>query len=121
MKRADELNHHIIVHAIGDMAIHLLLNLFTELKIEHGTKDRRLRIEHVQHVDKEIDLPRFSGDIISSMQYSHMADDGRWAHTCLEESVLKGSWMFKSLIERQSKVVCGSDWFVTSPIPLHGI
>lgn len=68
MKKSDDLNHHIIVHAIGDLGIHELLNKFDLLKKENGVKDRRLRIEHVQHVDVIEDLHRFNEDITCSMQ-----------------------------------------------------
>lgn len=50
-----------------------------------------------------------------------MADDGRWAYNCLDQDVLDGSWLFKSFLDRQSKVVSGSDWFVSDPVPLKGI
>lgn len=121
MKRSDDLNQQLIIHAIGDLGIKELLDLHDRLKIENGKTDRRFRIEHVQHVDIKHDLDRFDEDIVCSLQYTHMAEDGRWAHHVLDEDVLEGSWMFKSFIDRKAKVVLGSDWFVTHPIPLMGM
>lgn len=50
-----------------------------------------------------------------------MTEDGCWADTVLDDEVLKGSWLFQSFVSRGTKVVSGSDWFVTEPNPIQGI
>jgi predicted amidohydrolase YtcJ len=41
MKGADDANMQLTIHAIGDKANHLLLNLLERLIEENGKKDRR--------------------------------------------------------------------------------
>lgn len=67
MKLSESLNKQIIIHAIGDLGVHELLNLFDKLRVEFGERDRRLRIEHTQHVDMS-EIDRFDDRVIASMQ-----------------------------------------------------
>lgn len=74
---ADKKDLQVIVHAIGDAAIEKLLNIFERVEKENGKKDRRFRMEHVQHIDPK-DVKRFAElGVIASMQLYHAADDGR--------------------------------------------
>jgi predicted amidohydrolase YtcJ len=41
---------HLSIHAIGDKANHLLLDAYERLIEINGQKDRRMRIEHAQHL-----------------------------------------------------------------------
>jgi hypothetical protein len=41
---------HLSIHAIGDKANHLLLDAYERLIQVNGKQDRRLRIEHAQHL-----------------------------------------------------------------------
>ena len=79
VKAADKANLQIMIHAIGDKANHDLLNTFEKVEKENGSKDRRFRIEHAQHLISD-DIARFSKlGIIPSMQpyISLMTEDGR--------------------------------------------
>src|SRR5919202_4815302 len=49
-KGADAAGLHVLVHAIGDRAIRMQLDLFERVAAEHGPRDRRFRIEHAQHL-----------------------------------------------------------------------
>lgn len=118
---ADKANLQITVHAIGDHAIHSLLNIYERIIIENGKKDRRLRIEHVQHIAIE-DIKRFAElGIIASMQPYHAIDDGRWAEELIGSERIKTTYAFKSLLDAKSTVVFGSDWPVAPASPLNGI
>ena len=118
---ADKANLQVTVHAIGDRAIHSLLNIYERIVKENGEKDRRLRIEHVQHIGKE-DIKRFSElGVIASMQPYHAIDDGRWAEELIGSERIKTTYAFNSLIEAKSTVVFGSDWPVAPASPLDGI
>ena len=50
----------VAVHAIGDRAIRLLLNIFERVEREQHPADPRFRIEHAQHIAPS-DIPRFAG------------------------------------------------------------
>lgn len=118
---ADKAGRQLCVHAIGDHAVAHTLDIFADIAQKNGPRDRRMRIEHAQHIREE-DIPRFgSQQVIASMQMSHLADDGRWAPCCLGMDRMKGSWPANSLLRHGAKLAFGSDWFVTKPCPLEGI
>jgi len=120
-KAADQANLQIMIHAIGDKANHDLLNTFERIQEENGSKDRRFRIEHAQHLISD-DISRFSElGIIPSMQPYHVIDDGRWAEKLIGPERIKTTYVFKSLLDLNTTIVFGSDWFVAPPTPLEGI
>src|SRR5688500_2370415 len=55
---ADAAGLHVLVHAIGDRAIGLQLDIFERTTEANGPRDRRFRIEHAQHIAPR-DIPRF--------------------------------------------------------------
>ncbi|MCL4213266.1 MAG: amidohydrolase [Gemmatimonadales bacterium] len=121
IKGADALGLQLMVHAIGDRAIREQLDVFARVAQENGTRDRRFRIEHAQHI-APADLPRFAAlGVIASMQPYHAIDDGRWAEKVIGPERAKGTYAFKSLLDAGAHVAFGSDWFVAPPTPLEGI
>ena len=56
---ADKAGLQLCVHAIGDAAISQILDLFGDIVQSNGTRDRRLRIEHAQHIAPK-DFDRFA-------------------------------------------------------------
>ena len=118
---ADKSNLHVIVHAIGDRAINLQLNIFERVERENGPRDRRFRIEHAQHIAPS-DIPRFGQlGVIPSMQPYHAIDDGRWAEKVIGAERAKTTYAFRSLRDTGARLAFGSDWFVAPPTPLEGI
>jgi len=118
---ADKANLHVIVHAIGDRAINLQLNIFERVERENGPRDRRFRIEHAQHIAPP-DIPRFAQlGVIPSMQPYHAIDDGRWAEKVIGPERAKTTYAFRSLRDAGARLAFGSDWFVAPATPLEGI
>ena len=118
---ADRAGLHVLVHAIGDLAIRTQLDVFERVAREHGTRDRRFRIEHAQHLDPA-DVPRFARlGVIASMQPYHAIDDGRWAERVVGPERSRTTYAFRSLLDARARVAFGSDWFVAPPTPLEGI
>lgn len=118
---ADKADLQLIVHAIGDKAIHTLLNIYEKVEKENGMKDRRFRIEHAQHFIPD-DFKRLAAlKVIPSVQPYHAIDDGRWAEKVIGAERIKTTYAFKSLFDTGVKVAFGSDWFVAPPTPLEGI
>jgi len=118
---ADKVGLQLMVHAIGDQAINSLLNIYERVEQENGSKDRRFRIEHAQHIAPQ-DIPRFASlNVIPSMQPYHAIDDGRWAEKVIGPERIKTTYAFKSLFDAGATVAFGSDWFVAPPTPLEGI
>jgi len=120
-KNADQAGLQVIVHAIGDRANHLMLNIFESVSKENGERDRRFRIEHAQHLAAN-DIPRFGQlHVIASMQPYHAIDDGCWAENVIGAERIRTTYAFRSLLDSGAKLALGSDWYVAPPIPLQGI
>jgi predicted amidohydrolase YtcJ len=118
---ADKAGLQLMVHSIGDRAINTLLNIYERVEQENGSKDRRFRIEHAQHIAPQ-DISRFAAlNVIPSMQPYHAIDDGRWAEKVIGPERIKTTYAFKSLFDAGATVAFGSDWFVAPPTPLEGI
>lgn len=117
---ADKTGLHVMVHAIGDRANGLLLDIYDRVAGENGARDRRFRIEHSQHL-ATADIPRFAKlGVIPSMQPYHAIDDGRWAEKYIG-SRIRTTYAFRSLIDAGARLAFGSDWYVAPPTPLEGI
>lgn len=118
---ADQANLNITVHAIGDRAVQSILSVYDKIIKKTGTKDRRLRVEHAQHVVAS-DIPKFAElGIIASMQPYHAIDDGRWAEKVIGAERMKTTYAFKSLLDAHTNVTFGSDWPVAPGSALLGI
>lgn len=121
ISNADKAGLQVAVHAIGDRAIHFLLNTYEQLATENGTTDRRFRIEHAQHM-APADFERFAKlNVIASMQPYHAIDDGRWAEKLIGPVRIKSTYAFKSFFDAGATVAFGSDWPVAPATPLEGI
>ena len=121
MRDADKAGLQIAVHAIGDRAIRTILDMFERLETENGVSNRRLRIEHAQHLSPA-DIPRFARlHVVASMQPYHAIDDGRWADKRIGSERVKTTYAFRSLLDSGAVLAFGSDWFVAPMNPLAGI
>jgi len=111
----------VAVHAIGDRANALLLDLYQKVFDEDGPGDRRWRVEHAQHLRKE-DIGRFGQlGVIASVQPYHAIDDGCWAEKKIGLERIKTTYAFNSLLKSGATLVFGSDWTVAPLDPLSGI
>jgi predicted amidohydrolase YtcJ len=118
---ADAAGLHPVIHAIGDRANRVLLDIFEKVAASNGQRDRRFRIEHAQHLHPA-DIPRFASlGVIASMQPYHAIDDGRWAERVIGSERARHTYAFRSLLDAGAQVAFGSDWFVAPPTPLEGI
>ena len=118
---ADAAGLQIMVHAIGDSAIRDLLDIYYDVAAANGTRDRRFRIEHAQHIHPD-DVRRFAvQNVIAAMQPYHAIDDGRWAENVIGPQRAETTYAFRSLMDAGAHVAFGSDWFVAPPTPIEGI
>jgi predicted amidohydrolase YtcJ len=121
LRQADKAGLQISIHAIGDRANRTILDLYGRLEKDNGPADRRLRIEHAQHLHPE-DYARFAKlGVIVSMQPYHAIDDGRWAQTMLGAERIRSSYAWKSLLDAGAALAFGSDWPVAPLDPMTGI
>jgi predicted amidohydrolase YtcJ len=118
LKAADLAGNHVATHAIGDRANQTILDLYERLEKEDGPQDRRLRIEHAQHLRPE-DIPRFAQlHVIASVQPYHAIDDGRWAETRIGHKRAATTYAFRSLLDAGATLALGTDWFVAPINPM---
>lgn len=118
---ADKAGLQVTAHAIGDEANDIVLDTFAAVARANGPRDRRFRVEHVQHM-KPAAIARFKGqEVIASVQPYHAIDDGRWAVRRIGEERLKTSFAFGSLVRSGAHVCMGSDWPVAPIDPLTGL
>lgn len=118
---ADSAGLQVAVHAIGDRANAVLLDIYDSVAKAHGPRDRRFRIEHAQH-PRAVDLPRFAAlGVIPSMQPYHEADDGRWAAKRIRPDLIRTTYAFRTLLDQRARLAFGSDWTVAPLDPRLGI
>ncbi len=126
----DRAGLQLAVHAIGDKANRIVLEIFEEVQKQNGARavnsvepraDRRFRIEHAQHVHPD-DFERFARlGVIASVQPYHTIDDGRWAEKRIGHERCKTSYAFRSFLDHGVRLAFGSDWTVAPLNPLLGI
>jgi predicted amidohydrolase YtcJ len=118
---ADKAGLQVAIHAIGDRANSLLLDLYEKAAARNGPRDRRWRIEHAQHL-RPRDIARFGKlGVIASVQPYHAYDDGRWAEKKIGKERVRYTYPFKSLLDGGAVLAFGSDWTVAPLDPVSGI
>ena len=111
------------IHAIGDAGIRTALDAFENARNLHGHLINPV-IAHSQLIDPA-DLPRFKAlDVIANFE-------PLWAQLASEQVVLTIPRLGQERADRQypmatllrsgTKISFGSDWPVTSPVPMEGI
>ncbi len=118
---ADRAGLQVAIHAIGDRAIGMLLDIYEKALAANGPRDRRWRVEHAQHIRPE-DIARFGKlGLIASVQPYHAYDDGRWAERKIGKERARTTYAFKSLKDAGAVLAFGSDWTVAPLDPVSGI
>ncbi len=108
------------VHAIGDRANRVVLNIYEEQFNANSDKgDLRWRIEHAQHLDTA-DIPRFRKlGVIASMQGIHCTSDAPFVEKRLGEQRSRlGAYPWRSLLDNGVIIANGTDAPVEDVDPL---
>jgi predicted amidohydrolase YtcJ len=121
MMRADAAGIQICTHAIGDAGISAILDIYAEIEKEHGSRDRRWRIEHAQHMAAK-DFDRFARmNVIASVQPFHAIDDGRWAEGRIGHDRASRTYAFRTFLDHGVRLAFGTDWEVAPLNPMLGL
>ena len=121
LMQADAAGLQLRVHAIGDRAISMVLDMFDAIEKANGYHDQRMTIEHVQHTAPD-DLERFARlHVIASMQPYHAIDDGRWVEARIGHERARTSYAWRSLLDHGVTLAFGTDWDVAPLNPLLGL
>jgi predicted amidohydrolase YtcJ len=115
---ADRAGLQPVIHAIGDSANSLILDLYEKIIRENPERERRFRIEHAQHIHPK-DFSRFADlGVVASVQPYHAIDDGRWAEGRIGYERCRTTYAFRSFLDAGAIMSFGSDWTVAPLNPL---
>lgn len=118
---ADSAGLQVAVHAIGDRANAILLAIYDSVARAHGSRDRRFRDEHAQHLRPQ-EITRFGAQgVVPSMQPYHAIDDGRWLEKRIGPVRIRTTYAFRTLLDSDAPLAFGSDWSVAPLDPLLGV
>ncbi len=95
------------VHAIGDEAVHNMVQLARKVSAE-GILGR-LHLEHVQIIRPETIQLMKPLHVTCHMQPCHWLSDHKWLKTILPESLIKNSFRWESLRKNKINLQLGSD------------
>ena len=110
------------VHAIGDRANRLVMDVFERVQREvPGSRALRMRNEHAQIVDRA-EIPRFARlNVIASMQPTHATSDMPWVPARIgRERMEEGAYVWRKLMSAGAMIASGSDFPVELPNPMLG-
>ena len=117
MERGFQVN----VHAIGDRAGSLVIDLLGREAARVPGNPGRHRVEHAQVLRLE-DIPRLArAGLVASVQPTHATSDMPWAEKRLGHERARGAYAWKSLLEAGAPLAFGSDFPIEAPDPLHGL
>jgi hypothetical protein len=111
------------VHAIGDRANRLVLDIFERVQREvPAARALRMRVEHAQILDAK-DIPRFAAlGVIASMQATHATSDMPWVPARIGSARMEeGAYVWRKLIASGAMIANGSDFPVEEPDPMRGL
>lgn len=118
---ADRAGYQLSIHAIGDSANSLILDLYDKIRRSNPSWDRRFRVEHAQHIAPK-DFRRFASlGVIASAQPYHCIDDGRWAENRIGKERCRYTYPFRTFLDNGVHLCFGSDWTVAPLNPIEGI
>uniref|UniRef100_A0ACD5XKP2 Uncharacterized protein n=1 Tax=Avena sativa TaxID=4498 RepID=A0ACD5XKP2_AVESA len=119
---SDKSGLQVAIHAIGDKANDLLLDMLDEVVNLNGMRDRRFRIEHAQHLAPSAAKRFGEHNTIASVQPDHLLDDAESAGNKIGvERAERSSYLFQSLLAGGAHLAFGSDWPVSDINPLQAI
>ena len=121
LQGADAAGLQLCIHAIGDQAISMILDIFEQIEKADGKRDRRWRIEHSQHMAAK-DFDRYARlGVIASVQPYHAIDDGRWAEKRIGPDRIKRTYAFRTFMQHGVRLAFGTDWSVAPLSPMWTI
>ncbi|RLM61486.1 putative amidohydrolase YtcJ [Panicum miliaceum] len=119
---SDKSGLQVAIHAIGDKANDMLLDMVDKVVDLNGVRDRRFRIEHAQHLAPGAANRFGKQGIIASVQPDHLLDDADSAAKKIGfDRAERSSYKFRSLLAGGAQLAFGSDWPVSDINPLQAI
>lgn len=123
-RRAADVGLGMTVHAIGDLAVHEVLNAYQQLRdyeTQNNLPHLRHRVEHVQVIHPR-DVGRLAAmKVIASMQPIHATSDMYAAEKYWGADRARLSYAWRTQLQQGATLAFGSDAPVESPNPFLGL
>jgi len=120
MKIAHTKNFQIIIHAIGDKANRIAMDLYKRLLKEFPRNDHRHRIEHASMLTEDIISDMAEYGVIASCQPPFINSEYDWIAKRIGDERCKYTYPMKSLVDAGVVLASGSDCPVEDPHPIMG-
>ncbi|KAM0954159.1 putative acyl-lysine deacylase [Dioscorea sansibarensis] len=118
----DRSSLQVAIHAIGDKANDLVLDVYHSVASSNGIRDRRFRIEHAQHLVPATTARFGQQRVIASVQPDHLLVDADSAERKIGATRAQtGAYLFRSLLSSGAQIAFGSDWPIADINPLRSI
>lgn len=121
MKIAHNKNFQIIIHAIGDKANRIAMDLYKRLLEEFPKDDHRHRIEHASMLTKDVITDMAKYGIVASCQPPFINSEYDWIAKRIGDERCKYTYPMKSLVDAGVVIASGSDCPVEDPHPIMGL
>jgi predicted amidohydrolase YtcJ len=116
---ADDDGWTVAMHAIGDRAVRLAIDVLE--KLPPRPRARPHRLEHVQ-VIAESDLRRLGAcGAVASIQPVHFTEDHHWIESRLGSRRAALAYPWRSMLQQGVPLAIGTDWPVAPLDPLRGL
>ncbi len=120
VRAAQDLGGWAAVHAIGDRANDLVLDMFDEA-IGRGADSARLRIEHASVLSPKAIARMSQLGVVASVQPAFVASEQDWMEKRLGPDRVLMTYPFRSMLEAGVDLAGGSDCPVEPPSPWRGM
>ncbi len=122
---ADRRGLQVAVHAIGDGAVHAVIDGYEAARKANGPRDSRHRIEHIELIDPA-DVPRLGKlGIVASVQPPHPPGAMDFPMQPTTSRIGRARWgdayRWRTLAEAGARLAFASDWPVSDVSVLRGI
>ncbi|MFX1418825.1 MAG: amidohydrolase [Promethearchaeota archaeon] len=121
MKIAHNLGFQIIIHAIGDKANRIVVDLYKKLLDKYPREDHRHRVEHASMLTEDVlkDMKKYG--IIASCQPPFINSEYTWIEKRLGKERCKYTYPMKSILDSGVMLISGSDCPIEDPSPILGL
>ena len=121
MKVAHNNGLQIVIHAIGDKANRIAMDLYKKLLTEYPRNDPRHRIEHASMLTEDVINDMSEYGIIASCQPPFINSEYNWIAKRIGEERCKYTYPIKSIVQAGVVLASGSDCPVEDPNPILGL
>ncbi|MBY9014207.1 MAG: amidohydrolase [Candidatus Lokiarchaeota archaeon] len=121
MVKAHNVGLQIAIHAIGDKANKLVVDLYEKLLEENPRDNHRHRIEHASMLTPEVIKRIKKLNLIASCQPTFILSEFNWLEKRFGANRCKITYPFKSLVDAGIVIASGSDGPVEDPNPILGL